>query len=376
MEQCICRPSRWIHRPVYSARGFAAAFAIGVICCGGYALAASDQSASGFTLRVGYQPYYAEAWSGVLVRELRLYEGRLPPNVRTEFLAGTIGADVLVSALRRGEIDVAYLGLAPTLTVTQDLSQGDFRIIGVSSVSPRLCNVIIAQAGAPALNSPAALQWLAGKRIAVPRGSCADLFLADVLEKGQIAPALVFNQSIDVLSASLKTGAVDAVAVWEPVATHLVRTTGAVRLLDGDGIEERSAAFIVARGALLRDHADVVLGWLTAERAAELLLASDPETIATREALARQASGLSRETLLAAWASASSPNRRHAPPAIFPFVVTPEVSVMLHDAAARMAHRGLLTNPSLRAETIADGATRQVLSAARDRNSPSGGTYP
>lgn len=376
MEQCICRSCRSIHRSVRSACRFAAAFAIGVICCAGQALAASDQSVSGFTLRVGYQPYYTEAWSGALVRELRLYEGRLPPNVRTEFLAATMGADVLVSALQRGEIDVAYLGLAPTLTLTQDLSRGDFRIIGVSSVSRRLCNVIIAKAGAPALNSPAALQWLAGKRVAVPRGSCADLFLADVLEKGQVAPARVFNQSIDVLSASLKASAVDAVAVWEPVATDLVRTTGAVRLLDGDGIEERSAAFIVARAALLRDHADIVVGWLAAERAAELLLASDPETMATREALARQASGLSRETLLAAWSGASSPNQRAAPPATFPFVVTPEVSLMLRDAAARMAQRGLLANPGLRAQTIADEATRQVLAAAGNRSSQSGKAYP
>jgi NitT/TauT family transport system substrate-binding protein len=212
--------------------------------------------------------------------------------------------------------------------------------------------------------------------VAVPRGSCADLFLADVLEKGQVAPARVFNQSIDVLSASLKASAVDAVAVWEPVATDLVRTTGAVRLLDGDGIEERSAAFIVARAALLRDHADIVVGWLAAERAAELLLASDPETMATREALARQASGLSRETLLAAWSGASSPNQHPTPPATFPFVVTPEVSLMLRDAAARMAQRGLLANPGLRAQTIADGATRQVLAAAGNRSSQSGKAYP
>ena len=335
----------------------------------GTALAMPAHDAQPFTLHVGYQPFYAEAWAGVLVRSLRLYQGRLPANDQVEFTVGTKGADVLVSALRRGDIDLAYLGIAPTLVVTQDLAQGDFRIIAVSAVSRRLCNVILAQPGAPPLNSPAALRWLDGKRIAVPRGSCADLFLADVLERAAGRPARIFNQGIDMLSASLRSHAVDAVAVWEPNATDLVRTTGATRLIDGNAIDESSAAFIVARASLLRDHPDVVSGWLAAERAAERLLASDGAADPV-EQLESSATDLPRATVHAAWWGDPRRDPSAPPPATFPFVVTPAVSQMLEHAAAHMADRGLLARGRLRANSIADEAARQLL---RDTAKPAAG---
>jgi NitT/TauT family transport system substrate-binding protein len=321
-----------------------------------------------FTLRVGYQPYFAEAWSGALIRALRLHAGRLPPGVAVEFEVGTKGADVLVSALRRGDVDLAYLGLAPTLTVTQDTAQGDFRILAVSSVSRRLCNIIVAHAGATPSSPEAAARWLAGKTVGVPHGSCADLFLADVLEWSHVQPARVLDQSIDVLSTSLRAHMVDAVAVWEPIATDLVRTTGAVRLIDGDAINESSAAFIVIRASLLRDHADVVKGWLAAERAAQLLLAKSESATVALEALERQAVGYSRQTLREAWSgpATSAP----APPARFPFVVTADVSALLADAARRMASRGLLASGQLRPETVSDASARVVLATSETRAQP------
>ena len=98
-------------------------------------------------MRVGYQPYFAEAGSGVLVRALKLHTQHLPRDVAVEFKVGMTGAGALVAALRGGDVDLAYLGLAPTLAVTQDPARGDFRILAVSSVSRRLCNVILAQPG-------------------------------------------------------------------------------------------------------------------------------------------------------------------------------------------------------------------------------------
>jgi len=338
--------------------------AIGIVCSAGRALAVPAHEAPAFTLRVGYQPYYAEAWAGVLVRSLRLYAGRLPATDNVAFTVGTRGAGVLVSALRRGDIDLAYLGIEPTLTVTQDLARGDFRIIAVSAVSRRLCNVILAQPGAPPLNSPAAIRWLSGKRIAVPRGSCADLFLADVLARGHVRPANIFNQSIDMLSASLRSHAVDAVAVWEPNATELVRTTGAKRLLDGNAIDESSAAFIVVRASLLRDHPDVVAGWLAAERAAELLLARGGSAAVPLDRLESRAAELPQNVVHTAWWGDPAADPGSAPPATFPFVVTPAVSTMLESASVRMADRGLLAKPGLRAHSVADETARRMLAGA------------
>lgn len=313
--------------------------------------------AQGFTLRVGYQPYYAEAWAGVLVRGLGLYKRQLPAEDRVAFSVGLKGGAVLVSALRRGDVDLAYLGLEPTLAVTQDLEQGDFRIIAVSAVSNRLCNVIVARPGAPPMNSRAALRWLAGKRIAVPQGSCAELFLDDVLARADVQPARIFDQSIDMLPASLESHAVDAVAVWEPNATELVQAAGAQRLIDGNAIGESGAAFLVARTSLLEHHADIVRDWLEAERAAERRLARGGVEARVLERIESRESDLPRSVVHTAWwGEPGSP-----PPATFPFIVTPEVSGMLRGAAARMAARGLLKSPTLRAGTVDDELARAIL---------------
>jgi len=333
--------------------------------CGVLALIAASTAPSavepararGFTLRVGYQPYYAEAWAGVIVRGLGLYKRHLPAGDRVTFSVGLKGATVLVSALRRGDVDLAYLGLEPTLAVTQDLKHGDFRIIAVSAVSKRLCNVIVARPGAPPMNSPAALRWLAGKRIAVPRGSCAELFLDDVLARADVQPARIFNQSIDMLAASLELHAVDAVAVWEPTATELVQAAGARRLIDGNAIDESGAAFVVARASLLKHHAALVKDYLAAERAAELLLARGGAEAPVLERIESRESDLPRSVVHTAWwGEPGSP-----PPATFPFIITPEVSRMLRGAAARMAARRLLKSPTLRAGTVDDELARAIL---------------
>jgi sulfonate transport system substrate-binding protein len=319
------------------------------------------QAAPAFTLRVGYQPYYAEAWAAVVVRGLGLYKSYLPAGDRVEFSVGMRGARVLVSALRRGDVDLAYLGLQPTLTVTQDLKQGDFRIIAVSAASRRLCNVIVARRGAPPLNSRAALHWLAGKRIAAPAGSCADLFLADVLAREHVHPGRIFDQSIDMLASSLESHAVDAVAVWEPTATELVQADGAQRLIDGEAIGESGAAFVVARASLLKEHPDVVAGWLAAERAAELQLAGGGAETSVLERIESRETDLPMPVIQAAWWGVSGGSRRPSSPATFPFIVTPDITDMLRGAAARMAARHLLESPLLRAGTVDDGLARAIL---------------
>jgi NitT/TauT family transport system substrate-binding protein len=316
------------------------------------------------TLRVGYQPYFAEAWSGSLLRAQHLQAGRLPHNVTVEFRVGITGGGALVAARRRGDVDLAYLGIAPTLTVTQDVSQGDFRVIAVSSVSHRLCNVILAQSGADVSSVEASLRWLNGRQIAVPRGTCADLFLTDALERGNTKPARILDQAFDVLATSFRERRFDAVAIWEPIASDLVRSASAVRLLSGDALDEASATFLVGTAALLRDHPHVVRAWLDAERVAQRTLAASTPATFPADALMSQAANLSRETISTAWSGPST-----SPPT-FPLAVTPEVTTPLEHAAERLARRGLLASPRLRAGSIADGAARAVLAA--EAESPKG----
>jgi len=356
---------RWRRRVAALIAGLA------VPCALAAAAASSASPEHRYTVRVGYQPYFAEAWSGAVLRAQRLYAGRLPADVGVEFKIGMTGGGTLVSALRAGDLDLAYLGIAPALTISQDAGRADFRIIAVSSVSRRLCNVILGQPGADVSSRKAAVRWLDGRSVSVPRGTCADLFLADVLEQGKVRAARVLDQSFDVLATSFREHRVDAVAVWEPIASDLIRTSNAVRLVDGDSIGEASAAFIVATAAILRDHPDVVRGWLRAERAAQLVLEHATERSLPIDALAAQAADFAKPSLGAAW---SGP--RHAgpwtPPATFPFVVTPDVRAMLAGAAQRMSRRGLLASATLRPGSVDDGSARAVLTAFPDAGATTG----
>ena len=334
--------------------------------------APSTSNDATFTLRVGYQPYFAEAWSGALVRALRLYSGHLPPNVAVEFKVGTKGAEVLSSALRRGEIDLAYLGITPALTVTQDTRDGDFRILAVAAVSHRLCNIVLAPVESVPHDPEAALRWLDGKQLAAPGGTCAEAFLADVIERAHVRPTRVLEQSFDLLSTSLRAHKVDAVAVWEPIASDLMRSAGVVRLIDGEGAQQQSATFIVVNAALLRDHPDVLHGWLEAERAAQRVLAAANVQTLPADALAGQAVGFSRQTLIDAWAGPAHAGPWTSP-ATYPFVVTPEVSALLREAAGHLARRGKLSAATLRPTTVADDAARILMASTPARVNPASG---
>lgn len=312
-----------------------------------------------FALRVGYQPYFAEAWSGAMIRATHLEKGRLPEGVPVQYNIGLKGAGVLVNALRHGEVDLAYLGLAPALTVTQGSDGDDFRIIAVSSVSTDLCNVIVAGSRAPqGVVAEVAVRWLEGKRLGTSRGTCSDLFLSNLIEAYKLHPAQVLDLSPDVLVAALREGKIDAAAVWEPYATAYVRSTHGVRLVSGREANETSATFLVARTSVLAQHPDVIRGWLRAERAAQQLLMSNTERMQTLAALQSQARSFDIDTLDAVLNTSGA----RGDPA-YPFVVTPAVGDMLQLANARMSRRLPDKRGPLRAGTVADGLAREVLSS-------------
>lgn len=314
-----------------------------------------------FALRVGYQPYFAEAWSGAMIRATRLEKGRLPEGVPVQYNIGLKGAGVLVNALRHGEVDLAYLGLAPALTVTQGSDGDDFRIIAVSSVSSDLCNVIVAGSRAPqGVAAEVAIRWLEGKRLGTSRGTCSDLFLSTLIEAYKLHPAQVLDLSPDLLVAALREGKIDAAAIWEPYATAFVRSTPGVRLVSGRETNESSAAFLVVRASVLVQRPDVIRGWLRAERAAQQLLMSNTERRQTLATLQSQTRTFDIDTLDAVLNTSGA---RGDPE--YPFVVTPAVGDMLQLANARMAQHLAGKRSPLRAGTVADGLAREVLNSTQ-----------
>ena len=63
-------------------------------------------------LVVGYQPYYTQAWSGVIMRSKKFYEKYLPQGSKVDFQVGLQGA-IIVNGMLAGKVDIGYVGDMP-----------------------------------------------------------------------------------------------------------------------------------------------------------------------------------------------------------------------------------------------------------------------
>lgn len=84
--------------------------------------------------------------------------------------------------------------------------------------------------------APADLKALAGKRLALPFGTDAQTYLANLLAQGGVprADVRLSNGSPATLATALGSGDVDAVSVWEPWSSAIIRNVkGSVRVIAG-----------------------------------------------------------------------------------------------------------------------------------------------
>src|SRR5579864_60353 len=68
-------------------------------------------------LVVGYQPYYTESWSGVVMRDKEFWKKYLPPGSTVEFQVGLQGA-IIVNAMLAGKEHIGYMGDMPAIVST------------------------------------------------------------------------------------------------------------------------------------------------------------------------------------------------------------------------------------------------------------------
>ena len=83
----------------------AGGFILAGLHCAGPALAAAQKDygkpGEPVKLVVGYQPYYTESWSGVIMRGKKFYEKYLPKGSTVEFQIGLQGAIIVNNARRQ-----------------------------------------------------------------------------------------------------------------------------------------------------------------------------------------------------------------------------------------------------------------------------------
>jgi NitT/TauT family transport system substrate-binding protein len=252
-------------------------------------------------LVVGYQPYYTESWSGLIMRAKKFYEQYLPKGSTVTFQVGLQGA-IIVNGMLAGKVDVGYVGDMPGIVSTSHTEVRDLRLVSVLGLGFDQCNNFLVREDAPQFSSPEdAIKWLQGKTVAVPKGSCTDRFAQAVFKRFNIEPSEYLNQSIEVITSGFRANKLDAAVIWEPTASRLVLENLARKVATGASVNERDGGFMVMPEALITQRPDVVKAWLQAELEAEQFFGDPKNDMEIAQMAQAQTTGFPEKAL---WQSA------------------------------------------------------------------------
>lgn len=323
-------------------------------------------------LVIGYQPYYTQSWSGVVMRGKKFYEKYLPKGSTVDFSIGLQGA-VIVNAMLAGKQHIGYMGDMPAIVSTTKESVADIRIVATLGVGFDQCNILLARNDAPKFgNGKEGVKWLEGKRIGIPLGSCADRFAKEAFRKEGVAPAAIMNQNIEVITSGFRAGKLDAAAIWEPTASRLVEEGLARRIASGATVNEKDAGFLAMRADLIKARPDVAKAWLNAELDAQLFLADPKNAMEVAAMAAQQATGFTEKML---WHSlyGQYPAEIGGIPVRMqlPFTLTPDVVAQINQSAAFLFSIKSINVEKLRADALMNDMAAQVLKE-RNLSSPVG----
>ena len=304
-------------------------------------------------LVVGYQPYYTESWSGVVMKDKKFYEKYLPKGSTVEFSVGLQGA-IIVNAMLAGKQHIGYVGDMPAVVSTTKQEVADIRIVATLGAGTDQCNNFLARSDAPKFaNQKDAIKWLSGKQVAVPKGSCADRFAQAVFKKESVEPAAYLNQNIEVITSGFRAGKLDAAVIWEPTASRLVQEGLAKRIASGTAVNEKDGGFMTMRYDLIKQRPDVVKAWLNAELDAQLFLADSKNALDVTRMAREQTTGFADKML---WTSMYGKNPEEAGGApvrlVLPFSITPEVTEFLNGATTFLHSIKSINVNKMRADAV------------------------
>jgi NitT/TauT family transport system substrate-binding protein len=350
----------------------AAAAATAVAGCGSGTNAGLGKPGQPVHLVVGYQPYYTEGWSAVVLRQTQLWKKFLPKGSTVQFQVGLQGS-LIVGQMLAGKQQIGYLGDMPAIVGVSKRSIRDLRIVATVGSSVDQCGVFLVRKSAPQFSSQTqAIKWLNGRTVATPQGSCADRVAQDVFQKAGVQPKAYLNQSLDLVASDFRGGSIDGASVWEPAASQLVDAGLARRVGSGNADGLTDAAFLSMSDQLLTQRPDIAKEWLEAELAAQKYLADPANAGAITKAAIAQTTGYSpqqmHDALYKAW-PASLGGDASKVKLTLPFVVNAPTASLVNSATAFLYKIHAIATAQLPPGAVDGTLAKQVLQS-------SGGTDP
>jgi len=313
-------------------------------------------------LVVGYQPYYTQSWSGVVMRGKKFYEKYLPKGSEVEFQIGLQGA-IIVNNMLAGKQHIGYMGDMPSIVSTTKQDVADVRLVANLGLGFDQCNIFLARNDAPNFQNPTqALQWLDGKTVAVPKGSCTDRYAQATFKKMNINPKEYLNQNIEVITSNFRAGKLDAAVIWEPTASRLVQEGLARRIASGASVQENDGGFLAMRADLITQRPDVVKAWLQAELDAQLYLADSKNNAEIVKIAKEQTTGFGERVLwYSLYGSYDENAGGHAVRNYLHYGFTPQARELINRASAFLFSIKSINVEKLRPEAIESKWTEDIL---------------
>src|SRR6478736_8257414 len=99
-------------------------------------------------LVIGYQPYYTQAWSAVIQKEMMPWKKYLPAGSTVEWQIGLQGA-IVGNAMLADKNDIGYMGDMPTIVAISKQNVRELRMVAVLGLANDQCSVFLSRNEAP-----------------------------------------------------------------------------------------------------------------------------------------------------------------------------------------------------------------------------------
>ena len=316
-------------------------------------------------LVIGYQPYYTEAWSGVVMRGKKFYEKYLPKGSTVEFQVGLQGS-IIVNNMLAAKQHIGYMGDMPAIVSTTKSEVADIRLVAVLGLGKDQCNIVLTSVDAPDFKSPIeAMKWMNGKTIAAPKGACTDRFVQEALRKESVKPEAYLNQNIEVITSNFRAKKIDAAAIWEPTASRLVEEGLAKRVASGYSLGISDGGFLAMRADLIKARPDVAQAWLNAELDAQLFMADPKNAKEVIDIAMSQTTGFTRTTMMRALYGAYPDQNGSKLRFVLPYTFTPDSRELINNATVFLRDIKTINVDKLKPDAIVSEFADKALQARK-----------
>jgi NitT/TauT family transport system substrate-binding protein len=228
------------------------------------------------SLTIGYQPYYTESWSALVIKHADLAQKYLPDGVEVGSWQIALQGSVVGNRMIAGKNQVGYTGDMPTITAIAN-NETPISAVGLAGFSQgQQCNL----AAIPMDSDVQSVEDIDGGTWGVTTGACTHRFMLRMAEQ----EGLDFNikdQGINSILAGVRQGNLAVGFGWEPTMTRLVQQESQGEfLLSGAPYDIPDAAGIIMPDSIINDSPEVAKAWMKAELEAKHIMRTEPQRAA------------------------------------------------------------------------------------------------